>query len=397
MPSRRIPSLRKHKASGQSVVTLGGRDHYCGPWGSRVAVAEYDRLVGEWLASGRPSHAPRRESVSIAELLLAYAKHCQDYYRPPSREWENIKYALRPLKERYAHVPATEFGPLALRSLREVWVEAGLARRNVNKRTGMVVRMFRWAVENELVDATVWHSLQAVEGLRAGRSAAKETAPVSPVADADFEATVAAIASPQVRAMLRLIRLTGARPGEICAMRHGDVDQSCSPWVYKPRSHKTAFRGHERVIYIGPKAQQVLEPWLKATPDAFVFSPAEAAQAVHDQAKVDHRDDGDRERALRNKRAARARDRGGKAKSGRRPGLFYTAARLGHAVGRACVRVGIAHWHPHQLRHAAATELRREIGFEAARVVLGHRSPGVTERYAEADRSAAAAAMGRVG
>ena len=116
-------------------------------------------------------------------------------------------------------------------SFREIWVEAGLARRNVNKRTGMVVRMFRWAVENELVDATVWHSLQAVEGLRAGRSAAKETAPVSPVADADFEATVAAIASPQVRAMLRLIRLTGARPGEICAMWHGDVDQSCSPWA----------------------------------------------------------------------------------------------------------------------------------------------------------------------
>ena len=106
MPSRRIPSLRKHKASGQAVVTLGGRDHYCGPWGSRVAVAEYDRLVGEWLASGRPSHAPRRGGVSIAELILAYAKHCQDYYRPPSREWENIKYALRPLKERYAHVPA---------------------------------------------------------------------------------------------------------------------------------------------------------------------------------------------------------------------------------------------------------------------------------------------------
>jgi integrase len=70
---------------------------------------------------------------------------------------------------------------------------------------------------------------------------------------------------------------------------------------------------------------------------------------------------------------------------------------LGHAVGRACQRAEIEHWHPHQLRHAAATELRREIGIEAARVVLGHRSPGMAELYAEADRTAAAAHMARLG
>jgi hypothetical protein len=32
------------------------------------------------------------------------------------------------------------------------------------------------------------------------------------------------------------------------------------------------------------------------------------------------------------------------------------------------------HWHPHQLRHNAATELRREFGLDTARVILGHRS-----------------------
>ncbi len=43
-------------------------------------------------------------------------------------------------------------------------------------------------------------------------------------------------------------------------------------------------------------------------------------------------------------------------------------------------------WHPHQLRHNAATELRREFGVETARVILGHRSATVTEVYAELDR-----------
>ena len=54
-------------------------------------------------------------------------------------------------------------------------------------------------------------------------------------------------------------------------------------------------------------------------------------------------------------------------------------------------------WHPHQLRHTAATELRKEFGLEAAQVILGHRTLTVTQLYAERNTKAAAAVMGRVG
>jgi integrase len=54
-------------------------------------------------------------------------------------------------------------------------------------------------------------------------------------------------------------------------------------------------------------------------------------------------------------------------------------------------------WHPHQLRHNAATRLRKEFGIEAARVVLGHRSASATEVYAEVDQMRAADVMSRVG
>lgn len=54
-------------------------------------------------------------------------------------------------------------------------------------------------------------------------------------------------------------------------------------------------------------------------------------------------------------------------------------------------------WHPHQLRHNAATELRKEFGLETARIILGHRSPAVTTIYAEQDRQKALEAMERVG
>ena len=54
-------------------------------------------------------------------------------------------------------------------------------------------------------------------------------------------------------------------------------------------------------------------------------------------------------------------------------------------------------WSPNRLRHSAATHLRKQFGIEAARVVLGHSSAGVTEIYAEQDLQRAAEIMGRVG
>ena len=54
-------------------------------------------------------------------------------------------------------------------------------------------------------------------------------------------------------------------------------------------------------------------------------------------------------------------------------------------------------WHPHQLRHNAATELRKEFGLEAARIILGHRSAAITEVYAERSEEQAIEAMAKVG
>jgi hypothetical protein len=45
----------------------------------------------------------------------------------------------------------------------------------------------------------------------------------------------------------------------------------------------------------------------------------------------------------------------------------------------------------------AATELRKEFGIEAARIILGHHSAAVTEIYAEKDEQEAIAAIMKVG
>ena len=54
-------------------------------------------------------------------------------------------------------------------------------------------------------------------------------------------------------------------------------------------------------------------------------------------------------------------------------------------------------WHPHQLRHNAATLFRREHGLEVARILLGHKNMVVTQIYAEGDQQRAVEVMSRIG
>jgi integrase len=45
----------------------------------------------------------------------------------------------------------------------------------------------------------------------------------------------------------------------------------------------------------------------------------------------------------------------------------------------------VPEWHPNQLRHTHASEVRRVFGIEAAQVALGHARADVTQIYAERD------------
>lgn len=54
-------------------------------------------------------------------------------------------------------------------------------------------------------------------------------------------------------------------------------------------------------------------------------------------------------------------------------------------------------WCPNQLRHNAGTYLRKRYGLDAARAVLGHSTPVVTEVYAELDLENARRIMREIG
>ena len=48
--SAKVPSYCRHKATGQAVVRLNGRDHYLGPYGTPESHERYARLIAQWQA-----------------------------------------------------------------------------------------------------------------------------------------------------------------------------------------------------------------------------------------------------------------------------------------------------------------------------------------------------------
>lgn len=387
----RVPTYRRHRASGLAIVTLDGRDHYLGPHGSETSRAEYDRLVGEWMAHGRrlPLAGDERPAVTVAEVLAAFWVHAEVHYRKDGKgtsEIDNYRDAMRPVRRLYGHTSASNFGPVALRTVRDSMIADGLARTTINGRINRVRHIFRWAVADQLVSGEVWHTLKALTGLQRGRSAARECAPVRPVSDAHVDA-VLPLVSPQVASMIQLQRLAGMRPGEVVLMRARDLSFGEPVWEYRPATHKCAHLGLARVIGLGPRCQALLRPFLTADPERYLFSPLEA-EAL-------------RRRELRAARVTpltpSQRARKAKLSPQRAPGTRYTTVTYARAVARGCVEAKVPHWSPNRLRHSAATALRKEAGIEAARVILGHRSVDTTEIYAEADQERAREIMAKVG
>jgi integrase len=283
------PKYRLHAQSGQALVSIAGRQILLGKYGSPESREKYERVIFEWRASGRQAPSRQAQDKTISELLVSYREHVLRYYRHPdgrpTGEAATIRGALRPLRLRYGATLAAEFGPLQLKALRESMIRPadgreGWARKTINKHINRIRQFFKWAVADGHIPGSVLEGLRAVDSLRPGRSEARETEPVRPVPEA-FVYAVLPYVSRQVAAMIRLQMLTGARPGELCDMKATDIDRSGAVWIFKPQSHKTQHLSHSREILIGPKAQEILSPFLTHNLAAPVFSPftAEAASA----------------------------------------------------------------------------------------------------------------------
>ncbi len=186
MPRSPVPQSILHRATGRARVRINGKDHDLGNYGTAESKNRDARLIAEW----RVTHVdptplrPQARNVSMVELLAAYWDHCVEYDGATGTRRcaaNNLKPTLRDVRQLYGEIQANDFSPLKLRSLMERWVDRGHSRTSINDQAGVVKRMFKWAVSVELVDASVYHAIQTVPNLRAGRSKARGRA-VAPLA-----------------------------------------------------------------------------------------------------------------------------------------------------------------------------------------------------------------------
>jgi integrase len=426
------PSYRRHRQSGQAVTTLtdgfgNRRDVLLGRFGTAASRVEYARVIAEWETAGRrlPPKADKAADLTIHELVAAYWRHAVEYYRFKERgktgTEECLRGALRVVKESYGHTIAKDFGPLALKACRQMMLGLDWSRPYINAQVDRIRRMFKWGVSEEMIPESVYSALMTIEGLRKGKTNARDGKKVRPVPPEHVEAAKPFL-PPVIRAMLDLQLLTGCRPNEACIIRPVDLDmKKPACWSYRPQKHKTENQDIERIIFVGPRAQEVLRPWLGTKVDGYCFSPAASEAEWNAIKKATRRTPMTRSQAKRRPKSNRKRAHRD----------HYDVTSYRNAIYRACDKAFPApepvcrrtdetstawkarltaeqkaelrrwqkehRWHPNQLRHTRATELRATHGLDVTKTILGHTKVETTQIYAEKDMAAAMELVSRIG
>ena len=409
---------KRKNGSDLGFVEVAGRRRYLGPHNTPEGLEAYQRFVAEW----RANHGvvpPTGQAATVMELLHLFLKHAEAYYRGPdgelAKEYENHLPAIKILRTTCGRVRGADFTPRNLKAVRQAMIDLKWSRRHVNRQVVRLRSIFKWGVSEGLVPVAVHQALATLPGLRAGRCDAPESEPVGPVSKAEVRAIMPHV-SRIVRDMILVQWHTGMRPGELVIMRPIDIDTAGETWFYRPAHHKTQLHGRQRVVPLGPKARKVVQRYLgRGKLDAFMFSSADSAeqhQAMRHAERVTPMSCGNTPGTNKQE------------KPRRQPGERFKTSTYARAIAYGCQAAwphpelskikrsklseeqkaelrkwNAEHrWSPNQIRHAAATRIRKFAGLEMARVVLGHSTMAVTETYyAEADLGKAAKVMAKIG
>lgn len=362
MKTPKLPTYGLHKPSGQARCYINGKTVYLGVYGSEESRIRFGELVGK-LIGGQQIDPIARTKVgsttcnlpeadpgpSVGELCIAFLRHAETHYVKNGKQTSEVhivKSVIRPLNELYGLTPANDFGPLALKAVRAKMIEIGWRRNTINAAMSRIRRIFKHAIANELIDASVLVRLQTVAPLLAGRTEATDNPPREAVDEMRIEAVRKRV-SQLVKDLIDLQRLTGARSGELLQLTTGVINRTGDVWVAELSDHKTRHHGQRRILHFGPKSQLILSRYFSADPDVKLFPIIRTAYC--------------------------------------------------RAITRACDKAKIARWVPHQLRHTAADTVRQSFGLEHTQSILGHAKADMSEHYAKAGAAKAAEVARAIG
>lgn len=345
------PKYCRHQ-NGQGYVTVRGKRLYLGKYGSEVSQQRYREIVERILAGIEIEPRPGG-SVSVGAVVADYLEHAKAYYRKhdgtPTTEYNGILNAVRHVVRLYGSFDAGRFSMAEMLAYQKALVAHGYRRTTVNQHCHRVKRMFRWAAIAQMVPASIFSELRVVPGLRRDRSEAVESTPVEPVTLEVVRATMPYLNAETAAAVLVQL-YCGMRPGEVLGMRPRDIVRTGDIWRYEPATHKTAHRGAALIKAIPPIAQAILMPFMECGADSYIFGGDKPTKTDAYRARI--------YRAVEcaNAERRKAREAGADAKD-------------------------LPRWHPHQLRHTAATTISEALDPQAVQLLLGHATLRTGEVY----------------
>ena len=369
----------------QAFSWYKGERVYHGVWGSPEAEKNYKRFIAALLEN---PILPLRDSKTgssalVSELAAGFLDNVES--RTNRTDFLHFKTAIGYLIGIYGELSVDEFSPKKLKVVRNQMVKAGtLCRRMVNSYTARIIRIFTWGVEEEYINPNVVAALREVKNLQKGEQGTFDNPPREDVPDDVIKRTLPFM-SPTVAAMVKLQRLTGMRPSEVCRMTVGDIDRTRNTelWYYTPKHHKTERHIGQKPIPLGQPEQDLIAPYLAGkTAVQSVFSPRTAMQEWNTERRTNRKTSIPPSQQERDKRTAK--------NPADRIGEFYDRDSYRKAVEYATQKGNktlpaehkIPHWTPYQLRHSAGTAAEKALGLDQAQALLGHKTANVTKRYA---------------
>ena len=379
--SKAFPEPQLHRAKGLLRLRVDGREFWLGKPGTRQADERRAAILAAWGANGGSLPAdfnlnttkPKKvvpkvakqitNVITVGDLLEITLSEVgggktPEQLRNVARWWILRKVAdvLQP----YFTTPAAEFGPRllgdAIRLMANTPMKNGRGlptKKYCREVAAEIRRIFAEAVAREQVPPERLVALNALKKLPTEN--ARDSVERDPVGIEIVEDTCAVL-PPVVADLLRFILLTGCRPSEATSATPAVIDTTVTPWVLRPKTHKTKKKGHDRIIQIGPQARAIITRWQSGKQsDELIFSRDDLERATTSNMITLHRLKSDRQEFSRDD--------------------------FKRYLKRAIAKQGVPHWSPYQLRHTGLTAIREIGGRDAAQAQAGHTDGAITERY----------------
>ena len=208
------------------MVSLGvkGRDN------EAEAVKAWHRLMAGVAEKAEPKPEP-----AVAEVLTAFLADAEGRVKPTTLD--GYRRFLLPFAKRFGAVKASALSPPVAEAYARKPTWASDTRADF---LGALVTAFRWADRSRLIERT------PLAGLRKPPKASRGAEAV--IGPADHERLLEA-AGERFKPVLRLLHLTGARPGEVARIDTDNFDPEGG--TVRLKDHKTAHKtGKARTIYL---------------------------------------------------------------------------------------------------------------------------------------------------